>query len=205
MNITGHRISAIFLFFLLMSMPLSVVCGAEKVPEQTVGAEILSKDGFSVIPDERRIWTVDRVERSLAGEDPIEGYNRCVFAFNDFVFMYIARPIGWVYCSILPRPVITCLDNFCENLKFPARAVSALCRAEWRGAGDETVRFLTNTTIGIVGLFDPAKNWFYFYPTNSTFGQAFSVWGIGPGCTFMLPILYPYVNVRDTVGAIFDK
>ncbi len=209
MNVARRRTAAIFLCFLFISLSAASAGRAEEKTVPAVrtenAAEKPLQNGVSSMPDERKIWTVDRVERSFAGEDPIEEYNRCVFAFNDFLFMYIARPIGWVYCSILPKPVITCLDNFCENLRFPARAISALCRAEWRGAGDETVRFLANSTIGIAGLFDPAKHWFYSHPPYSTFGQAFAAWGLDSGCTFMLPFMYQYVNVRDTVGAIFDK
>ena len=156
-----------------------------------------------ITPDERKTVSLSRLETDLAGPDPIEPFNRTMFAVTDFCMNYIADPIGRVYCTILPRPVIECIDNACVNLEFPARAVSCLLRAEWGGALDETIRFLFNTVVGIGGLFDPAQYWLHIYSTDSKFGEAFAVWGIGPGCRFILPFSSA-ANVRDTVGMLFD-
>lgn len=148
-------------------------------------------------------WTLTELTDELGGPDPIEGFNRAMFSVTDFVMVWIADPVGRVYTTILPRPVIEHFDNVCKNLEFPAHAFSSLGRAEWKGAWDETARFLLNTTVGIAGIFDPAAHWFDIYPTDSDFGLMFCDWGIGPGCTFMLPLV-PTVNVRDTVGYLFD-
>ena len=147
--------------------------------------------------------TLSRLENHLAGSDPWEKFNRSMFAVNSFAMDYIADPLGRIYCSILPRPVIEHFNNLCVNLEFPARAISCLLRAEWLGAGHETVRFLVNSTIGIAGLFDPAEHWLDIHSTDSDFGQAFAAWGIAPGETLTLPFLSA-LNVRDTVGAFFD-
>jgi len=143
------------------------------------------------------------LENEVGGSDPIEGANRVMFAVTDFCMDYVVDIIGRIYCTILPRPIIDGLDNVCVNLEFPARAISCLLSAEWRGAGDETVRFLTNSIIGIGGIFDVAGAWLGFYGTESNFGQAFAAWGIDPGCTLTLPLVRA-VNVRDTVGEVFD-
>ena len=126
-----------------------------------------------------------------------------MFAVTDFCMDYIVDFIGRIYCTILPRPVIDAIDNVCVNLEFPARLVSCLLSAEWRGAGDETVRFFANSIIGIGGIFDVAGPWWGFYSTGSDFGQAFAAWGIDPGCTLTLPLVNA-TNVRDTVGKVFD-
>lgn len=146
---------------------------------------------------------LSELENDLGGTDPIESANRVMFAVTDFCMDYIVDFIGRIYCTILPRPVIDAVDNVCVNLEFPARAVSCLLSAEWRGAGDETVRFLANSTIGIGGIFDVAGPWWGFFSTDSDFGQAFAAWGIDPGCTLTLPFAKA-INVRDTVGKIFD-
>ena len=146
---------------------------------------------------------LSRLENELGGEDPIEGANRVMFAVTDFCMEYIADPLGRIYCTILPRPVIDAIDNVCVNLEYPGRAVSCLLSAEWRGAGDETVRFLANSTIGLAGIFDVAGPWWGFYNTGSDFGQAFAAWGIAPGCTLTLPFSRA-LNVRDTVSLLFD-
>ncbi len=146
---------------------------------------------------------LSQMEEILGGNDPIEGFNRSMFSCNKFLMDWLVRPLGIVYTSILPRPVIEKIHNACINLEYPGRAISALLRAEWEGAGDETIRFLLNTTVGIAGLFDVAYDWFGFVPTDSNFGVAFAAWGIGPGCTLILPFSSA-INVRDTVGMIFD-
>ena len=94
------------------------------------------------------------LENQVIGDDPIEGANRVMFAVTDFCMDYIVDFIGRIYCTILPRPIIDGLDNVCVNLEFPARAISCLLSAEWRGAGDEVVRFLANSIIGIGGILD---------------------------------------------------
>ena len=179
-----------FLIVILSAVFIAVSGGCTVVQEE-------------ITPEERTTISLSRIQNQYAGADPIEPFNRGMFAVTDFCMNYIADPIGRVYCTILPRPVIECIDNACDNLEFPARAVSCLLRAEWGGALDETVRFFVNTIVGIAGFFDPAKHWLHIYSTDSGFGQAFAVWGIGPGCTFVLPFLSA-ANVRDTVGALFD-
>ncbi|MBQ6351669.1 MAG: VacJ family lipoprotein, partial [Lentisphaeria bacterium] len=149
------------------------------------------------------VANLSEIENQVGGDDPIEGANRVMFAVTDFCMDYIVDFIGRIYCTILPRPVIDVVDNACVNLEFPARVISCLLSAEWRGAGDETVRFFANSIIGLGGLFDVAAPWWGFYSTDSNFGQAFATWGIGPGCTLTLPFSRA-ANVRDTVGLIFD-
>ena len=152
---------------------------------------------------EKGPWTPAGLEHALGGEDPIGGYNRVAFAITDFGMTWIVRPIGTVWSTILPRPILEGIDNICHNLAYPRHVITCLGTAEWIGAWDETVRFFVNSTLGIGGIFDPAKHWFHFYPTDSDFGRMFAVWGIGPGCTFLFP-LCDFANVRDGVGAIFD-
>ena len=148
-------------------------------------------------------WYPTKIENELAGQDPAEGWNRSMFMVTDCIMDYFADPVARVYGSIMPKPGIDCIENACQNLEFPAKFFSCLGSAEWKGAGDEFLRFLINSTIGIAGLFDPAEHWFHIYSTNSDFGQMFAKWGIGPGCTFLLP-MSPKTNVRDQIGFIFD-
>lgn len=149
-------------------------------------------------------WYPTRIETELTGEDPLEGFNRTMFAVNHGVMEYAARPVGCVYTTIMPRPAIEAIERLCVHVEFPARLISNLGSAEWTGAWDETCRFFINSTVGICGLFDPAGNWFQIYSTESDFGRMFATWGIGPGCTFILPLCRS-TNVRDTVGLIFDS
>lgn len=203
-----HTFFCRFLFFIFISCSFCA-CTTTDIQPQQYDHHPEYAISASMADDQARQemlepWTPSRLEQTLAGNDPLEGFNRCMFAFNDFCMIYLARPIGWIYCTILPKPVINCIDNACKNLEFPGHLVTCLGRAEWKGSLDELCRFLINTTIGIGGLFDPAQHWFYFYPTGSNFGQMFAQWGIGPGCTLILPFSSA-INVRDTAGAIFDS
>lgn len=172
----------------------------------TIFAVITITGCRTVSPPEHQsgtIWTISELENELGGSDPCEPFNRGAFAVTHFVMEYIADPLGRVYTTILPRPVIEHLHQVCINLEFPARCVSCLLRAQWRGAGDETLRFLINSTLGVAGIFDVAQAWWMINSTDSDFGQTFRDWGIGSGCTFMLPLI-PALNIRDMTGMIFD-
>ena len=134
-----------------------------------------------------KVWSLTRFEREFGGSDPISGWNRAIFVFNDGLMRYVVRPVGIGYTTIIPRPLIEIIENMCCNLEFPRKAITCLGTAEWVGALDETLRFLINSTVGLGGMFDPAKHWFHIYSTDSDFGRMFAVWGIDPGCTFLLP------------------
>ena len=174
-----------------------------------VGAALLLGAGGCAVPLSDAPGTpgteinLSELENDVGGADPIEGANRVMFAVTDFCMDYIVDFIGRIYCTILPRPVIDAIDNAGLNLEFPARVISCLLSAEWRGAGHETVRVFANSIIGICGFFDVAAPWWGFYSTESNFGQAFATWGIDPGCTLTLPFSRA-TNVRDTVGLLFD-
>lgn len=148
-------------------------------------------------------WTPTEIENVLGGEDPMEGFNRAMFSCTDFLMCYVADPLGRVYTTIFPRPFIKHFDNVCENLEYPARLISALLQAEWKVAGTETIRFLANSTLGIAGIFDVAMAWWHIPQAEADFGQAFARWGIGPGETFILPLV-PSLNGRDLTGFVFD-
>ena len=151
-----------------------------------------------------RPWTPSEISGVIAGSDPLEGFNRAMFVTNDALMHYLVRPVSWIYGSILPEPVMDCLQNASENLAFPGRMVSCFLQAKFLPGGIVLVRFLTNTTIGILGLFDPAEAWFKLPYQDENMGKAFASWGIGPGCVLVLPFSGA-VNVRDQVGNFFDS
>ncbi len=132
-------------------------------------------------------WTLSDAEEQLGGDDPIEGFNRSMFSVNDVFMQYLVWPVSWVYGSILPEQVIRRIDMASDNLAFPGRMVSCLLQAKFKHGGTEFLRFLTNSTIGIAGFFDPADAWFDLKRRHENMGHAFASWGIGPGCLLVLP------------------
>lgn len=148
-------------------------------------------------------WTIERFQREFCGEDDWEPFNRTMFAIFDWCMEYAVDPFCYVYSSIIPKPLIKCIDNFSENVEYPKRLVSSLGCAEWRIAWDETWRFLVNSTLGVGGLFDPAREWFYIFDSDASLSDAFAYWGIPPGPPLALPFL-PRASVRGHVGYILD-
>lgn len=151
----------------------------------------------------REPWTLYALEHEIAGDDPLEGFNRSMFAVTDFSMEYLVRPIGWLWGTILPRPVIDCLDRACDNLGWPRRALTLCGQGKWGMAGDETARFGINLTVGILGLFDPAEKWWNIHGTESDFGCMLENWGVGSGCRLVLPFSST-TNVRDALCLIPD-
>lgn len=131
--------------------------------------------------------------------DPWIGYNRTMFAFNDWAFRNILRPFVDGYNFVLPESVRISLAKFFHNLIFPLRFVNNILQLKFKGATVELGRFVVNTTIGIGGLFDPADHYFGWMPHEEDFGQTLAFWGVGPGPPVVLPFL-GQSNLRDTFG-----
>ncbi len=149
-------------------------------------------------------WTFSMAEEELGGDDPIEPFNRSMFCVNDVFMQYLVWPVSWVYGTILPEQVIRRIDMASDNLAFPGRMVSCFLQAKFKYGGTEFLRFLTNSTVGIAGFFDPADAWFGLRRRHENMGHAFASWGIGPGCIFVLPGSSA-TNPRDQVGLLFDS
>ena len=131
-------------------------------------------------------------------QDPLEGFNRGMFWFNDKLDKYFLEPVSDAYTYVTPKPVRRSVGNFFENLGYPIYLVSDLLQLKFSQAGVHTGRFLVNTTIGAVGLFDVAKD-FGLERHEEDIGSAFGYWGIGTGPYLVLPFLGPS-NLRDGLG-----
>ncbi|MDL2279385.1 VacJ family lipoprotein [Desulfovibrio sp. OttesenSCG-928-G11] len=145
---------------------------------------------------------LDQVGRIIP--DPLEGWNRAMFTFNDKVIEYAARPLYKGYEYVTPEIFRDCLSNFFHNAAFPVRFVNNLLQGRPKAAGVEMSRFILNSTAGIGGFFDPAK---YHKPVvpveDEDMGQTFGVWGMGEGCYIVWPLLGPS-TARDSFGMVGD-
>jgi phospholipid-binding lipoprotein MlaA len=147
-------------------------------------------------------------EASLAGEDfehdPWEGFNEKMFWFNREVLdRFVLRPAATAWDFIFPDPVQTGIHNIFDNLAVVRRIVNNTLQLKLTGAGKEVARFTINSTIGLVGFFDVAKDGFGIEQSDEDTGQTFGVWGMGPGPYLVLPFLPP-LTIRDGVGYAFD-
>lgn len=134
--------------------------------------------------------------------DPIEPVNRGIFYVNDKLYRWIFRPVAKGYKYAVPEGVRVAVRNFFSNLGTPIRAANTLLQGKFKATGTELARFTVNSTIGVAGLFDVAKEW-NLYRKDADTGQTLGVYGLGPGLYIVLPILGPS-NARDAVGIVGD-
>lgn len=146
------------------------------------------------------------LEASASAEiaDPLEKVNRKIFAFNDFAYKKVFRPFAKGYSKIMPDPAEKGLSNAFDNLAYPSRLVGNLLQGKFKGAGKETGRFLVNTTVGLGGLMDPAKEIKSLQTPKEDLGQSFGKWGLGHGFYVVLPFMGP-TSLRDFVGNVGDS
>lgn len=134
--------------------------------------------------------------------DPLEPTNRAVYSFNAGVDKYGLRPVSQAYGAITPDPVENMIENAGDNLGAPADAINHLLQANFTESASMAGRFVINSTIGILGLFDPATS-MGLDETQTDFGNTLAKWGVGEGPYVVLPLLGPS-TARDTTGKIVE-
>lgn len=138
--------------------------------------------------------------------DPLEGWNRFWFGFNDILLLNIAKPLYKGYEFITPQEFRTGVSNFFHNLAFPLRFINCLLQGKPMDAGVEMGRFIVNSTVGFAGLIDVAKKDKPVVqpdPSGEDFGQTLGTWGVGEGFYIVWPGFGPS-SLRDTVGIVGD-
>lgn len=162
------------------------------VMEETV----VTGDYFDPFADEETEYVVV--------DDPWEGFNSTMFTFNRNVDRYVFKPIATGYDWILPDPVERGIGNALHNIGFIPRLVNNLFQGKMGNAGVVLGRFFINSTAGLGGIFDVAKNEFGLEANDDEdTGQTLAVWGVESGPYLVLPFLPP-MTVRDGVGFIGD-
>ncbi len=135
--------------------------------------------------------------------DPLSGYNRVMTSFNDDLYVYVLDPVIFKGYNLLPHQVRLSVYNFFENLSYPVSLVNNILQLKFKNTGTETLRFLTNSTVGVLGLFNPAESWFGLKPHKEDFGQTLGYYGVGGGFHIVLPFFGP-TNLRDLTGDFID-
>ena len=135
-------------------------------------------------------------------KDCFEGLNRATFALNQGLDKAILNPVAKAY-RVLPAPVRTGTSNVLVNLSSLLTIPNNVLQGEFKTAGVNTGRFVINTTVGILGIFNVAKKMGFSEYEKEDYGQTFGVWGMGPGCYLVLPVLGPS-TIRDTAGSFMN-
>jgi len=142
-------------------------------------------------------YVLDRVS------DPFEGFNRRMYRFNYHFDRYVFLPIVKVYSTILPDFAEDGVSNFFNNVREIKNFYNSVLQLQGKSSVDTVARFGINTTIGILGVWDPATRMgIQKHPED--FGQTLGHYGMGPGPYVVWPLFGPS-NLRDTGGMIVDR
>ena len=134
--------------------------------------------------------------------DPLEIPNRFIFAINGMLDFVIVKPVSHTYNFWVPDPVRESIGNFLHNISSPVILANDVFQGEHDRAETTFKRFVINTTVGVLGFFDPATDWGYERHTED-FGQTLATYGVDEGFYLMLPLLGPS-SARDGTGKVVD-
>jgi phospholipid-binding lipoprotein MlaA len=138
--------------------------------------------------------------------DPLEGWNRMWFTFNDKLYFWALKPVSQGYAYVIPERPRLWVRNFFHNLMFPVRFTSLMLQAKFDAAAVETSRFIGNTAFGLGGFGDVTGDSKPFRPIPSTeqdLGLTFGYWGMDNGFYLVWPFIGPSSG-RDTLGYAGD-
>ena len=155
---------------------------------------LISTNAFAASDNE-----IELSKKSKPTKDCFEKINRATFALNIGLDKLILKPVAKGYRS-LPSQVRTGTGNVLNNLSNLITIPNNILQGEFKTAGVNTGRLAVNTTVGILGIFNVAKNLGFPEYVKEDYGQTFGKWGMGPGCYLVLPVLGPS-TIRDTTGS----
>ena len=200
------KITLPFLPVLLVGMSLPLLTGCSAIsrkptaPASTAAVGDAKQDGKSVkTPDD------DLNEYAIVAiADPLQPLNRITFWLNDQLYTFVLRPVSKAYDRVLPEKVRTGVYNVFDNVDFPMRFVNDTLQGNFKRAGQETGKFLVNSTAGVVGIVRVSDRFpgLSDVPAANT-PQTLAKWGIDHGFYIVLPVLGPS-SLRDTVGLAGD-
>ena len=174
----------------------------DPAPEQT----IVVPDAEGTAPDAAQGDTITIDPNVVSYDeyhDPLMPLNRVVFRFNDVVGRYALIPLGKGYARVVPDAVDRRVDNFFSNAASPIYAVNNLLQAEPRLSGRNLARFGINTTIGLLGLFDPAEAWFGLERAEADFATTLAHHDVGYGVYLVLPF-FGASDGRNAAARVVD-
>lgn len=180
-------------FMLLIIVLLLPACSAVP-PQEAVDAEPPMHPVDSIVKED--------VEYAVDIYDPWEGMNRNIYIFNAELDRYVLLPVVNVYKGYVPFFVRQGVHNFFSNLTSINHTINSALQLNGEQTVNNGLRFISNTTIGIGGIFDIATQ-MGFPEIKEDFGQTLGYWGVGDGPYIVLPLFGPS-NLRDTTGLVGD-
>ena len=139
----------------------------------------------------------------FVGKDKFEGFNRKMFAFNRKLNKYAIKPIHIIWASIMPKYGMDRIQSAYTNIEYPKRLVSTLLQRDFKATGHETLRFITNSTIGLAGMYDPASRFFKLEPLKEDVAQGLAKCKIKQGPYLVLPFINS-TTPRALLGSLIE-
>ena len=137
-------------------------------------------------------------------KDPLEKVNRASWTFTwDYADKYVIKPAATAYTEYTPTFLRSGLHNMALNLNEPSSFINNLLQGKFSNAGKSAGRFILNSTVGLLGFFDPASD-FGWTGTQEEFGEVLAVYGVDDGPYLVVPVLGPS-SVRDEFGDLVDR
>jgi phospholipid-binding lipoprotein MlaA len=136
------------------------------------------------------------------GYDPLQGFNRGSFGFSMGLDRAVLRPVAHGYMAVTPSPLRRRVSAVVYNLGEPSTTVNDILQGKPKRAGRSSARFLINSTIGVLGIWDVATG-MGLKAHDADFGQTFGRYGVRPGPYLYVPVIGPS-NFRDGVGRVLD-
>jgi phospholipid-binding lipoprotein MlaA len=134
--------------------------------------------------------------------DPWKGCNEGIYVFNDKLYFWVLKPVGQGWAFVIPEYGRERVQDFLFNLDTPHRLINTILQGNMKGSGIVLGRFVVNSTVGVLGLWDPAGHW-GMQPQKEDFGQTFAIWRLAPGPYSVVPLFGPN-TLRSTFGIIPD-
>ncbi|MBU1054531.1 MAG: VacJ family lipoprotein [Proteobacteria bacterium] len=147
---------------------------------------------------------LERQEETITIADPLYYWNFSMYYFNDKMYFWALKPASQAYRAITPAIVRTGVDNFFYNIKMPIRFVNCILQGRIVIAGHELLRFMINSTQGILGFDDAANNYTWLKAGKEDLGRTFAVYGIGDGIYLVWPFFGPS-TLKDSFGMFGDR
>ncbi len=176
----------------------------EAVTVLTQQNEAEAKEAQEAEPVESRNLNEEADEEVQQIPDPLAPVNTVMFHVNDKLYFWALKPVTQVYSHIIPEDFRIIFGNAYDNLWAPARIVNNLLQLRFKPAGNELIRFLLNSVVGIGGLGDVARDSLGIKKQEADFGQTLGHYGIGHGFYLVLPVFGPS-SLRDGVGLVGDR
>jgi len=209
----GFRIVSLAVFFFALFVFAAPLFAADTGAGQNNATQVTASTGEQAEADndqfdedawaEEENWEDGEMDEFVPIADPLEPLNRIFFHFNDKLYYWVLKPVARGYKAILPEDVRIVVRNFFNNLLAPTSIVNNLLQGKVRKSAEEVVRFVSNSTVGILGLGDFAQDVLKLDPTFEDTGQTLGYYGLGGVIFINWPILGPS-NVRDSIGMVGD-